>query len=265
MSAKDLWIRDLITIYGSILIVTSVLIFWITKKWSKFCENLYRSYLLGFEMECAELAGSHKKRLFKNLRYTESKDEILKIMGKVRILEIGVKTGNNIQYYPDGTHLICVDWNRKLGDYLINGERSYEFSHITIERLMIGDGSSLKGIPSGCVDVVVTTRSLCSTRSVRSTLREIYRVLAPGGTYLFFEHTMENDKTFIRWLQKILTKTGIWPALFGGCRLDSNPIKDIEKTGFQEVAWNPITLQGYVSQGFHLTLTRRHVVGTAKR
>lgn len=87
--------------------------------------------------------------------------------------------GENIQFYPKGTHLIGVDWNIRLGEYLVKGNRSRQFSHVIIERLIVGDGSSLREVSTGCVDVVVTTRSLCSVRSVKGTLEEIYRVLAP--------------------------------------------------------------------------------------
>lgn len=72
-----------------------------------------------------------------------------------------------------------VDWNRRLKEYLTRSDRAWQFSHIIIEKLIIGDGSSLRGIPNGCVDAVVTVRSLCSTSSIRSTLDEIQRVLAP--------------------------------------------------------------------------------------
>lgn len=92
---------------------------------------------------------------------------------------INILLGENMQFYPEGTHLIGVDWNVKLGEYLVKGSRSCEFSHVIIERLITGDGSSLKEVRDGCVDVVVTTRSLCSVKSIQSTLQEIRRVLAP--------------------------------------------------------------------------------------
>lgn len=93
--------------------------------------------------------------------------------------DISIFIGENIQFYPEGTHLIGVDWNVKLGKYLVKGNRSWQFSHVIIERLITGDGSSMKEVITGCVDVVVTTRSLCSVKSVQSTLQEIRRVLAP--------------------------------------------------------------------------------------
>lgn len=166
-----------------------------------------------------------------------------------------------------------------------------------IERLIIGDGSSLKEVPTGCVDVVVTTRSLCSVKSVRSVLQEIRRVLAPvrlyltrtfilyipnlyryllsdklriffymqGGKYIFVEHVPEKKGTFIRWLQIALTRTGIWPSLFGDCRLDADCIAEIENAGFEKVSWTFLALEGYVSHSFHLSLSKQHVFGIATR
>ncbi|XP_011691058.1 PREDICTED: methyltransferase-like protein 7A isoform X2 [Wasmannia auropunctata] len=216
-------------------------------------------------MECAELASPYKEHLFKALQDIISNDEMLRSMGSIRILEIGVKTGENIQFYPEGTHLIGVDWNVKLGEYLIKGNRSWQFSHVIIERLITGDGSSLKEVLTGSVDVVVTTRSLCSVKSVHSTLQEIRRVLAPGGKYIFVEHIPEKEGTFIRWLQLALTRTGIWPSLFGDCRLDVNCVADIENAGFKKVSWTFLALEGYISYSLHLILSRQHVCGIATR
>ncbi|XP_017762667.1 PREDICTED: methyltransferase-like protein 7A isoform X2 [Eufriesea mexicana] len=225
----------------------------------------YKTYLTGFEVECADLMAPYKKHLFESLQHIVSSDTVLRSMGCIRLLEIGVKTGENIQFYPDGTHFIGVDRNLRLAEYLIKGNRSWQFSHIIIEHLIVGDGSSLKEIPTGHVDIVVTTRSLCSMTSLKSTLREIHRVLTPGGRYLFIEHIPENEGTFIRWLQKMLSQTRIWPSLYGGCHLDIHPIVDIKNTGFNHVTWDTFTLEGYVSQTFHLILSRQHVLGVAVR
>lgn len=77
------------------------------------------------------------------------------------------------------------------------------------------------------------------------------------------EHVPDREGTFARWLQTFLTKTKIWPSLFGGCRLDANPIEDIENAGFKDIVWECQTLEGFVSQPYHLFLTRHHIFGTA--
>ncbi|KAK2580145.1 hypothetical protein KPH14_012418 [Odynerus spinipes] len=184
MSSGDLWLRDTATSYGQIIILLFLIIFVINRKWKKLCERVYKAHLVGFELECAELAFPYKRELFKILRKIVSDDEILRSLGCIRVLEIGVKTGDNIQFYPEGTHFIGVDWNIKLADYLVDTNHSWEFGHIVLERLIVGDGSNLKEIPSGCIDVVVSTRSLCSAKSPRLAFSEIRRVLAPVGNAL---------------------------------------------------------------------------------
>lgn len=265
MSNSDLWIRDIITSYGLSTLILVLLTIWIARRWSSLQRRIYKAYLTGFEVECSELASPYKKHLFKSLQHIVSSDNVLRSMDCIRLLEIGVKTGENIQFYPDNTHLIAVDRNVRLAEYLIKGNRSWQFSHIIIERVIVGDGSSLKDVPTGYVDVVVSMRSLCSVTSIQSTLQEIRRVLAPGGQYLFIEHVPEKEGSFIRFLQKILSQTGIWPSLFGGCHLDSDPITHIKIAGFDHVISDTFTLDGYVSQSFHLGLSKQHVLGVAVR
>ncbi|XP_063975665.1 thiol S-methyltransferase TMT1A-like [Diachasmimorpha longicaudata] len=265
MGAVDLLIKEIITVYGSTLLLTVVIVYIVHWQWAKFVKNIYRLHLMGFEAECAELAVNYKKRLFAPLNGAISNDKILQSEGAIRLLEIGVKTGENIQFYPDGTHLICVDWNRKLEDYLMKSDRAWQFSHVKFKKLIPSDGRSLKVIPSNCVDAVVTVRSLCACSSVRETLREIRRVLAPGGKYFFLEHVPDKEETFTRWLQDFLTKTKIYPSLFGDCRLDSNPLCNIKSTGFSKVSWESIVLKGYVTHPYHFYLSRNHIMGIATK
>ena len=94
MSASDLWLRDVCTKYGLIVVVILLLSFVINYKWSKVRAYIYKSYLLGFEVECAKLAASYKRRLFRPLEQIVSHDETLRSLGRIRVLEIGVKTGD---------------------------------------------------------------------------------------------------------------------------------------------------------------------------
>lgn len=86
-----------------------------------------------------------------------------------------------------------------------------------------------------------------------------------GGKYIFVEHVPEKEGTFVRWLQIALTRTSIWPSLFGNCRLDADCVAEIENTGFEKVSWTSLALEGYVSHPLHLFLSRQHVFGIATR
>lgn len=108
------------------------------------------------------------------------------------IKKIIIFTGENIKFYPNGTKLIGVDWNSKLPEYLKKSDRAWEFSHVTLDKLIIGDGSRLRGIADNSVDAVVSVRSLCSTSSVSNTLEEIRRVLVPVNNVLLLSHNFYN-------------------------------------------------------------------------
>lgn len=101
MSNYDLWVRDILASYGVITMIISCITIWIIQKWPTWRKNIYKTHLLGFEMEYAELASPYKEHLFKTLQCMVSNDEMLRSMGCIRILEIGIKTGvNRITVFP---------------------------------------------------------------------------------------------------------------------------------------------------------------------
>src|SRR3989442_1408965 len=66
-------------------------------------------------------------------------------------------------------------------------------------------------------DTVVSNWTLCSLDPLPDALREIRRVLAPGGRLLFLEHGLSDDPALARW-QRLLTP--VQRILADGCRLD---------------------------------------------
>lgn len=70
---------------------------------------------------------------------------------------------------------------------------------------------------TGTFDCVVSTFTLCSIAGVDEALSEAYRVLKPGGRFLFLEHGLSPEPTVQRW-QRRLNWLEMWLA--DGCRLD---------------------------------------------
>lgn len=79
------------------------------------------------------------------------------------------------------------------------------------------------------------------------------------------EHVPEKKDYFLRWIQIILTRSGLWPSLFGNCHLDFDIIREINDAGFKRVTSTSVILDGPVSQTVHLLLTGQHVLGVAMR
>ena len=80
------------------------------------------------------------------------------------------------------------------------------------------------------VDTVVTTWTLCSIADAPLALREMRRVLRPGGHLLFVEHGRAPDANVMWWQDRL---TPFWKRLGGGCHLNRAIGTLIEHAGFQ--------------------------------
>jgi len=98
-------------------------------------------------------------------------------------------------------------------------------------RLEVIEGSA-EAIPleDACADTVVTTWTLCSIADVRRALREMRRVIKPGGCLLFVEHGLAPDPG-VRWWQDRLTP--VWKCMGGGCHLNRAINSLVAEAGFE--------------------------------
>jgi SAM-dependent methyltransferase len=79
------------------------------------------------------------------------------------------------------------------------------------------------------VDTVVMTWTLCSIADPLAALREMRRVLKPGGNLLFVEHGLSPERTVERWQHRL---TPMWRHIAGGCHLDRKVDDLIRSAGF---------------------------------
>ena len=93
---------------------------------------------------------------------------------------------------------------------------------------MAGVGEDIP-LASGRFDTVVTTFTLCSVDDQAQVLKEIKRVLKPGGLAIFLEHGRAPDASVQRWQRRI---EPLWKRMAGNCHL-TRPIADAyESAGF---------------------------------
>jgi len=141
-----------------------------------------------------------------------------------RVLEIGFGTGANLSHYPETVRqLEIVEPDAALN---IRAQRRLAKS----SREVIVHALSAEHLPfdAASFDTVVSTFTLCSIPDVDSALREVYRVLKPGGRFLFLEHGLSPEAGIARWQRRL---TPLQKVIGGGCHLDRPMRPLIEQAG----------------------------------
>jgi len=114
------------------------------------------------------------------------------------VLEIGVGTGRNLEYYPPGIQLLGIDASPRM--IAIAQQRALALGREV--ELRVGDAQALD-IPAESVDSVISTLSLCSIPDDRKAVSEVKRVLRPGGRFILMEH-VASPVPVVRALQTLL-------------------------------------------------------------
>ena len=139
------------------------------------------------------------------------KETLAEVGGEV--LEVGFGTGLNLPHYPSGVRRITtVDPNTGMGKL---ARRRITESGIVVDQRVLG-GEQLP-FGDGLFDCVVSTWTLCSIPEIERALAEVYRVLRPGGRFVFLEHGLSDDPTVRRWQRRL---NPLQRLVGEGCRLD---------------------------------------------
>lgn len=130
-----------------------------------------------------------------------------------RVLEVGVGSGLNFPLYGQQVDIVFgIDPSPRL---LALARRRAAAAGVRAT-LVLGSAAAIP-LADHSVDTVVMTWTLCSIPDPLAALREMRRVLKPGGSLRFVEHGLSPDPGVERWQHRL---TPTWRHVAGGCHLD---------------------------------------------
>lgn len=138
-----------------------------------------------------------------------------------RVLEIGAGTGKNLDLYPAAVdELVLTEPDphmaARLRRRLRRSGRPAEVVEAGAERLPFEEDS---------FDTAVATLVLCTVPDAAAGLREVARVLRPGGRMLFIEHVRSPDPGLARWQDRLHTP---WFYFGNGCHCNRDTLAEFE-------------------------------------
>lgn len=131
-----------------------------------------------------------------------------------RVLEIGIGSGLNLSFYDPQRVEVVVGVDPSAAMQRLARERAAR-CQVPVEMIALELGQIQAADAS--FDDIVCTFTLCTIPDAIAALREMRRVLKPGGRLLFCEHGLAPDLPVVRWQKRL---TPLWKPLAGGCHLD---------------------------------------------
>jgi ubiquinone/menaquinone biosynthesis C-methylase UbiE len=152
------------------------------------------------------------------------------------VLEIGGGTGANLEYYGDTVRSLTIvepekAMLKRLQRHIEQRAPRAKALRAPAEDLPFNDAS---------FDAIVSTLVLCTVDDVPRSLRELRRVLRPGGNLLFIEHVRSDDEKLARTQDRMLP---INVRIGHGCHPNRRTLDSIRDAGFEVTSLEHDTLK----------------------
>lgn len=172
-----------------------------------------------------------------------------------RVIEVGAGHGLNFSHYPSTVaEVVAVEPEASLRAAAVAAAGRAAVPIRVIDGVADALPSEDEQFDAGVASLV-----LCSVPDQDTALRELFRVIEPGGELRFYEHVVATRPRTAR-LQRMLDRT-VWPLVGGGCHAARDTLGAIERAGFviersRRFPFRPALLAAP---------TAPHVLGVARR
>lgn len=141
-----------------------------------------------------------------------------------KVLEVGVGTGNNLRYYPEGCEVTGIDLSPGM---LAKAKAKVKEAKVAVTLLEM-DAQNLK-FPDNHFDTVVATCVFCSVPDPLKGLQEIKRVCKPNGKVILLEHVRSENPI----LGKIMDILDPLTVRLIGPHINRRTVENVQKTGMK--------------------------------
>jgi ubiquinone/menaquinone biosynthesis C-methylase UbiE len=174
--------------------------------------------------------------------FTRQRQKVVPL-AKGRVLEIGFGTGLNLKFYDPAKVRHVWGLDPSIDMWKMAEAKSVpfdvEFIQASAENIPLDDGNA---------DTILVTYTLCSVANIIAALKDMRRVLKPGGELIFCEHGAAPDENIKKWQDRL---NPIWSRLAGGCNLNRSIPMLLEQGGFKVRALDKMYLPVWKPAAFN--------------
>lgn len=149
----------------------------------------------------------------------------------MRLLEAGVGSGKNIEYYPDQIEIFAIDFSSKMIKEAEKKAKKYN-KEVNLLEMDIQD----LDFEDDYFDLIVTSCVFCSVPDPIKGLEELKRVLKEDGRIIMLEHMRSQNEIvgkMMDWFN--------WVSLYTwGANINRKTIENIKKAGLELVEVNDL-------------------------